>query len=190
MLRAIETHALSLPDGSGVLVFLPGLAEIQRCRELLQRSACLETWDVVCLHGQLPLEDQRKALRGCDRHHAGQLILASAIAESSITLSGVRLVIDSGLSRQLRYDPAPEWKVSRPSHPASPAQISAVVAQVAKGQDAAFASGHRPTSNDDHGSVHPSLAWPIRNRWCWSLQHGDAAWETICPGWIRLLEQL
>ncbi|MEC8214490.1 MAG: ATP-dependent helicase HrpB [Cyanobacteriota bacterium] len=105
VLRAIETHALSLPDGSGVLVFLPGLAEIQRCRELLQRSACLETWDVVCLHGQLPLEEQRKALRGCDRHHAGQLILASAIAESSITLSGVRLVIDSGLSRQLRYDP-------------------------------------------------------------------------------------
>lgn len=106
VLRAIESHALSLPDGSGVLVFLPGLAEIHRCRDLLQRTDSLVDWSVVCLHGQLPLEEQRRALQGCDRHHCGQLILASAIAESSITLSGVRLVIDSGLSRQLRYDPS------------------------------------------------------------------------------------
>ena len=105
VLRAIENHALSLPKGSSVLVFLPGLAEIQRCRELLQRSACLGDWRVACLHGQLPLEEQRQALNGCDHQHSGQVILASAIAESSITLSGVRLVIDSGLSRQLRYDP-------------------------------------------------------------------------------------
>ena len=104
VLRAIETHGLSLPGGSSVLVFLPGLAEIHRCRELLQRSASLADWSVMCLHGQLPLEEQRIALQGCDRQHSGQLILASAIAESSITLNGVRLVIDSGLSRQLRYD--------------------------------------------------------------------------------------
>ena len=105
VLRAVERHALPLARGSGVLVFLPGLAEIQRCRELLLQSPSLENWDVVGLHGQLPLEEQRKALQGCDRHRAGQLILASAIAESSITLNGVKMVIDSGLSRQLRYDP-------------------------------------------------------------------------------------
>ena len=105
VLRAIESHGLGLPDGSGILVFLPGLAEINRCRLVLEQTHSLRHWSVQPLHGQLPLEQQRRALRACDKRFDGQIILASAIAESSVTLEGVRLVIDSGLSRQLRYDP-------------------------------------------------------------------------------------
>ena len=105
VLRAIETHAIDLPPRSGVLVFLPGLAEIIRCRELLETARSLRRWTIVPLHGQLPLEEQNRALQRCSSDHDGTVILASAIAESSVTIDGVRLVIDSGLSRQLRYDP-------------------------------------------------------------------------------------
>jgi len=105
VLRAIEQHALDQPQGSGVLVFLPGLAEIERCRQTLTAAPSLQNWTIQALHGQLPLQQQSSALQRCDPHQDGSIILASAIAESSLTIDGVRLVIDSGLSRQLRYDP-------------------------------------------------------------------------------------
>ncbi|AII48417.1 DEAD/DEAH box helicase [Synechococcus sp. KORDI-52] len=105
VLRAIEEHALDQPRGSGVLVFLPGLAEIERCRQTLTAAPSLQNWKIQALHGQLPLQQQSSALHRCDPNQDGSIILASAIAESSLTIDGVRLVIDSGLSRQLRYDP-------------------------------------------------------------------------------------
>ena len=105
VLRAIEQHALDQPQGSGVLVFLPGLAEIERCRQTLTAAPSLQNWKIQALHGQLPLQQQSSALQRCEPNQDGSIILASAIAESSLTIDGVRLVIDSGLSRQLRYDP-------------------------------------------------------------------------------------
>ena len=105
VLRALEAHALSLPRGSGVLVFLPGIMEISRCRELLEQTPSLRHWQVTPLHGQLPLEQQSAALKRCPDSCDGTVVLASAIAESSVTIEGVQLVIDSGLSRQLRFDP-------------------------------------------------------------------------------------
>jgi len=105
VLRAVEAHALSLPKGSGVLVFLPGLAEIDRCHDALEKAPSLHHWQVQPLHGQIPLSRQSEALQPCPESFDGKVVLASAIAESSVTIDGVRLVIDSGLSRQLRYDP-------------------------------------------------------------------------------------
>ena len=105
VLRALENHALILPQGSGALVFLPGLREIERCRTLLSEANALQRWRIAILHGQLPLDSQSAALHRCGPEHDGTVILASGIAESSITIDAVRLVIDSGLSRQLRYDP-------------------------------------------------------------------------------------
>ena len=105
VLRAVEAHALSLPKGSGVLVFLPGLAEIERCRDVLEKAPALHHWQVQPLHGQIPLSRQSEALQPCPARCDGKVVLASAIAESSVTIDGVCLVIDSGLSRQLRYDP-------------------------------------------------------------------------------------
>ena len=105
VLRALEAHALSLPRGSGVLVFLPGLMEISRCKELLEQTSTLRHWQVTPLHGQLPLHQQSAALKRCPDSCDGTVVLASAIAESSVTIDGVQLVIDSGLSRQLRFDP-------------------------------------------------------------------------------------
>ncbi len=105
VLRALENHALTLPQGSGALVFLPGLRDIERCQALLNDAKALRRWRIAILHGQLPLESQRAALHRCGPEHDGTVILASGIAESSITIDAVRLVVDSGLSRQLRYDP-------------------------------------------------------------------------------------
>lgn len=84
-----------------VLVFLPGIAEMQRTRAALEASGL--NAELHLLHGGLTLDEQDRVLR--PRSAAPRVILSTAIAESSVTLSGVRVVIDSGLARVPRYDP-------------------------------------------------------------------------------------
>ncbi len=130
VLRAIEEHGLALTAPQGqpgaddvptVLVFLPGLREVERCRELLEKASSLLDWEICCLHGQQSLSAQAQALRPCRSGVDGRVVLATAIAESSLTIDGVRLVIDSGLSRQNRYAPGSgmEGLVTVPSSLAS-----------------------------------------------------------------------
>lgn len=105
MVRALEQHWL---DQRGpretVLVFLPGQREIQQCQRALEASSWAQELEICPLHGNLPLAAQSQALAGA-RREAGKVVLASGIAESSLTLQGVTLVIDSGLSRRSRFDP-------------------------------------------------------------------------------------
>lgn len=113
VIRALEQHALPLGatelesrhQPPTVLVFLPGLHEIDQCERAIQECSSLEGWQLCSLHGQQPLEVQARALTACSSEWLGRIVLATAIAESSLTLHGVRLVIDSGLSRRSRYDP-------------------------------------------------------------------------------------
>lgn len=86
-------------DGD-VLVFLPGIGELQRVRSALE-SEPLDA-RVELLHGSLALEDQDRVLR--PRLPGPRVILSTAIAESSVTLDGVRVVIDAGLARVPRFD--------------------------------------------------------------------------------------
>lgn len=86
--------ALSESDGD-VLVFLPGAGEIARV------SALIHDVDVVPLHGRLTAARQDAALRPGDRR---RVVLATAVAESSLTVPGVRAVVDSGLARVPRMD--------------------------------------------------------------------------------------
>lgn len=86
-------------DGD-VLVFLPGIGELQRVRQALE-DAPLDA-RVELLHGSLALDDQDRVLR--PRDAAPRVILSTAIAESSVTLDGVRVVIDAGLARVPRFD--------------------------------------------------------------------------------------
>ena len=103
--RAVE-QALAENDGD-VLVFLPGRREIDQVRGalagLLERPGGARL-DLVTLHGDLALAEQRAALRAAD---AGvrRVVLATNVAESSVTLPGIRAVIDSGLAREPRFDP-------------------------------------------------------------------------------------
>jgi len=97
MARAVRT-ALSEHDGD-ILAFLPGMAEIRRTAAALDRCGA----DVLPLHGELPAADQDRALRQSDTR---RVVLATSIAETSLTVPGVRIVIDGGWRRVPRLDPS------------------------------------------------------------------------------------
>jgi len=92
--------ALREHEGS-LLAFLPGVAEIERTAEALGNLPA----DIVLhrLHGQIEPSQQRAAL-AAPKPGTRKLVLASAIAETSLTLDDVRIVVDSGLARRPRYD--------------------------------------------------------------------------------------
>ncbi|MEG3792161.1 ATP-dependent helicase HrpB [Lysobacter sp. CCNWLW3] len=100
--RAVE-HALVQHPGD-VLVFLPGQREIARVDAALQASEAVRGVDVLALHGELPVEQQSRVLQP-DPNGRRRVVLATNVAESSVTLPGVRVVIDAGLAREPRYDP-------------------------------------------------------------------------------------
>ncbi|MDP4539065.1 ATP-dependent helicase HrpB [Qipengyuania sp. DY56-A-20] len=86
-----------------ILAFLPGVGEIERVRERLE--ARLPDVPILPLHGQVEPAMQRGAIRR-DPQGRRRIVLASAIAETSITLEGVSVVVDSGLSRRAEHDRA------------------------------------------------------------------------------------
>jgi ATP-dependent helicase HrpB len=86
-----------------ILAFLPGVGEIERVRERLEDR--LPDVPILPLHGQVEPAMQRAAIRR-DPQGRRRIVLASAIAETSITLEGVSVVVDSGLSRRAEYDRA------------------------------------------------------------------------------------
>ena len=100
--RAVE-HAIAQHPGD-VLVFLPGQREIARTDAALASSDVAREADVLQLHGELPVEQQSRVLQPDPAGHR-RIVLATNVAESSVTLPGVRVVIDSGLAREPRYDP-------------------------------------------------------------------------------------
>lgn len=101
-MAAAIRQALREGEG-GVLAFLPGVAEIERVAERL--GDLPETIILHRLHGSLEPAAQRAAIAP-DGHGRRKLVLATAIAETSLTLDGIRIVIDSGLARRPRYDRA------------------------------------------------------------------------------------
>ncbi len=102
MAKAVRS-ALASEPGS-VLAFLPGQREIERTAERLQGAVGADT-DIVPLYGQLDNRTQDAAIKPAPPGHR-KVVLATSIAETSITIDGVRVVIDSGLSRLPRYEPA------------------------------------------------------------------------------------
>jgi ATP-dependent helicase HrpB len=100
--RAVE-HGLADHPGD-VLVFLPGQREIARTASALAARLADTDVDVLALHGELPVEQQSRVLQPDPDGHR-RVVLATNVAESSVTLPGVRVVIDSGLAREPRYDP-------------------------------------------------------------------------------------
>lgn len=86
-----------------ILAFLPGVGEIERTRERLADR--LPKALVLPLHGQVQPADQRAAIRR-DPEGRRRIVLATAIAETSLTLDGVSVVVDAGLSRRAEFDRA------------------------------------------------------------------------------------
>ena len=103
-----ETVAAVAPDAlretpGHVLVFLPGVGEIMRCREALAPLALRHGHALLPLFGDLPPEQQDAVLDDLGRR---KIILATNVAETSLTIEGVTAVIDSGQARQMRVAPS------------------------------------------------------------------------------------
>lgn len=101
---AAVRKALAEETGS-ILVFLPGQAEIRRVENLLtERLSATQAVDIAPLYGQMERSAQNLAIRPS---HPGRrkVVLATSIAETSLTIEGVRVVIDSGLARVPRFEP-------------------------------------------------------------------------------------
>jgi len=89
-------------DGD-VLCFLPGVGEIHRTAEALEEVARARGLDLAPLHGSLPPAEQDAVLSPSERR---RVVLATNVAETSVTIEGIEGVVDSGWVRQMRFDPA------------------------------------------------------------------------------------
>lgn len=100
MAKAIR-KALASKEGD-ILAFLPGAAEIQRTAELLEQE--FSDVSIHPLFGDLPLQKQQEAILP---HPQGKrkVVLATSIAETSLTIEGIKIVIDSGYCKSPRFDP-------------------------------------------------------------------------------------
>lgn len=92
-------------EGGSVLVFLPGQGEIHRTAQRLAERLRDPAVDVVPLYGALDRETQDRAIQPAARERR-KVVLATSVAETSLTIEGVRVVIDSGLSRVPRFEPS------------------------------------------------------------------------------------
>jgi len=100
---AVEQAVAESDDKGDLLAFLPGVEEIRRTGQALGGWADRLGIQVLPLHGSLSSEEQDRALRPSDRR---KVVLATNIAETSITIDGVTTVVDTGLARVAGFDPA------------------------------------------------------------------------------------
>ncbi len=101
----VRTIQSALKEKAGnILVFLPGVGEIRYVQSLLDKAQLGTDIMVAPLYGNLSQKDQDQAIRS-PQHGMRKIVLATSIAETSLTIEGVRVVIDSGLMRVPRFDP-------------------------------------------------------------------------------------
>jgi len=102
-LVAAQVRAALAGSEGDVLVFLPGTGEIRRVRGMLADLAG-PGLELLMLYGELAAAEQDAVLRG---HRPGvrRIVLATNVAETSVTIPGVRVVVDAGLARRSRFDP-------------------------------------------------------------------------------------
>lgn len=98
-----ETVCLTFEKTSGdILVFLPGVGEINRVQSALSKTLNPKACDILPLHGSLPLAQQNQALVASSKR---RIILSTNVAETSLTIEGIKTVIDTGQVRVLRFQP-------------------------------------------------------------------------------------
>jgi len=98
---AVKAEARELIAGDRILVFLPGMYEIRKSQSLLENAAALKGWEVCPLYSALSPAAQQAALKP---DGSKRIILSTNVAETSVTIEGVKVVVDSGLVRQSSYD--------------------------------------------------------------------------------------
>ncbi len=98
---AKQIQHLMMSEQGSLLAFLPGVAAIKRVQE--QLNGLPEDVDVAPLYGQLDFAQQQAAIQPAQEHRR-KVVLATNIAETSLTIEGIRLVVDSGLERVAKFD--------------------------------------------------------------------------------------
>ncbi|MBA3850044.1 MAG: ATP-dependent helicase HrpB [Opitutus sp.] len=99
---ARECERIAAQTTGDILVFMPGAFEIGRTVQEIQGSHALRGFVCFPLHGELPPEQQDRAVARCDTR---KIIVSTNVAETSLTIDGVTAVVDCGLARVARYDP-------------------------------------------------------------------------------------
>jgi|LakMenEpi05May12_1017382.scaffolds.fasta_scaffold00284_2 ATP-dependent helicase HrpB len=100
-IAAVAKEAMASADVGNVLVFLPGTYEIRKTCELLENASFTRGWDVFPLYSSLNPRAQELAIAPSERP---KIIVSTNVAETSLTIAGVRTVIDSGLARISSFD--------------------------------------------------------------------------------------
>jgi ATP-dependent helicase HrpB len=144
--------ALREHDGD-VLCFLPGAAEIRRVQRALEESGLDRNMRVLPLFGDLTAADQDAALTPAPAGHR-KIVLATSIAETSLTIEGIRVVVDSGLRRYAEFDPATGM-----SHLIT-TKVSQAAADQRRGRAGRLSAGHcyRLWSEGTQASLAPQTA--------------------------------
>jgi ATP-dependent helicase HrpB len=164
MARAIRA-ALGEHEGD-VLGFLPGMAEIRRTQALLEDCGAL----VLPLHGELPVAQQDLALRPTAQR---RVVLATSIAETSLTVPGVRIVVDGGFRRAPRLDPATGLtRLTTRSAFRAPPRSSGLAAQDGRHLVRLSASGPLLCIAGSRPTIAPKSWMRSCQGWCSIAQHG------------------
>eukprot|EP01063_Lacrimia_lanifica_P009478 TRINITY_DN16482_c0_g1_i1.p1 TRINITY_DN16482_c0_g1~~TRINITY_DN16482_c0_g1_i1.p1 ORF type:complete len:1276 (+),score=403.32 TRINITY_DN16482_c0_g1_i1:48-3875(+) len=101
--RLIETlHHDTLADGAGILVFLPGLGEMTELFSRLERVLDMATVQLLCLHSTVSIEEQARVFKECPGKR--MIVLSTSIAESSLTVKNLGVVIDFCLHKENEHD--------------------------------------------------------------------------------------
>jgi ATP-dependent helicase HrpB len=167
-------------------VFLPGRREIRRAQAAISATRWGQEIECTPLHGDLPLAAQARAIAP-PRHGAGKVVLATSIAESSLTIEAVELVIDSGLSRRNRFDPASgmDRLQTLPASLASAEQRRGRAGRQGPGQCLRLwtAASHQRRSRFDPAGIEEADPLPIALQLAaWGSPHGDdLPWLTPPP---------
>ena len=101
-IAAVVKEAIAAPEPGHLLVFCPGTYEIRKTCELLENASFTRGWNVYPLYSALPPRAQELAI---EPSTTPKIIVATNVAETSLTIDGVRTVIDSGLARISSFDP-------------------------------------------------------------------------------------
>ncbi len=101
-IAGVVKEIITQPDAGHILIFLPGTYEIRKTVELLENAAYTRGWNVYPLYSSLHPRAQEMAI---EPSNTPKIIVSTNVAETSLTIDGVRSVIDSGLARISAFDP-------------------------------------------------------------------------------------
>ncbi len=180
----VEAVLQALAEREGdALVFLPGMAEIRRVEERLREALAGRPVIVAPLHGSLPQEAQDRALAPAPEGHR-KVVLSTSVAETSLTVEGVRIVIDSGWMRVAKF--SPRTGMTR----LETVPVSQASADQRKGRAGRTAPGvcYRLWSEEEHARLAPANAPEILEADLAALVLDLAAWGANGPDELTWLD--